>query len=232
MSAIEFLNFKIGSIDDHEILHGDIEVFESLNKTKKIEYIRNLIKHIPNDSVFECDLIANLISREHYFLRDTNIKPVFFKKASPKIGHSGYDFKGYFNEIKGWHPVSWRKSIEGESSFYSIFTEQARLSIAPLMRDHKLNNPVCEVCKSEQSEEVDHVDPEFKDIVENALELVSERDISLFKSCFDFFSTKKTWIPEYHPAIRYVIDRHRTAHIKAVCHSCHLQSSKLRKVSA
>ena len=151
---------------------GDYEQFNALNKTKKAQHIRDLIKDVSIGERFYCELIGRLISENHYFLKAQGITPTCFAKAPPTLGHGGYDFKGFFAEQKKWHPVSWLKAINGGDDFKSIFNSAARLAIQPLIRDYKSNHAFCELCKNEFATEVDHIDPEFNEIVETAFALI------------------------------------------------------------
>lgn len=224
-------DFSIKAKTPISIVGGmSFDTFNLLSKTAQVKHIQSLINDIPMNQPFSCKLLSNLIKAKHYFLKNSDIQsPIIFRKGTPDHVQRGYKFQGFFCHIDKWHPVSWRKSIAGDLSFEQMFKNQARDYIQPLMQKYKSRHHECELCGKDTVLDVDHVDPEFNDIALTAIDLITDYDKNLFTSLFDFFDESRCWIPEYHPSIQYVINRHRTATLQAVCHGCHKLAAKKRR---
>lgn len=214
------------------LIDGDLDHFCSLNKTKKIKYIQDLIKDVPLDIEFGSNILSYLLNNHHYIIQYSNHDLSRFMKRSPTIGHAGYDFCAWFDSIEKWHRISWRSSITGQSSFEQQFAMNARDYISHILREYKSRHEICERCKNKKAIEVDHVNPEFKDMIDKALDKVSEQDKHDFILFFDFFSEEKSWIPKSHASIQYILDCHKNAEFMAVCKECHKLNAKERKINA
>ena len=198
--------------------------FQGMTKTELIKTIREIIKNVKYGVEFENQLIADLIGQHHYYWSTQEIRPLKFKKEfMPK----SYIFKGW-TEKEGWKDVSWRKCIYKKDSD-AILVDALRYASHPFLLEYRKKNPVCEICKIAKSTEVDHVEPQFKEIAKRFLNQLTDVQIEIIKNSFDFCKVEKFRFPEEFVMFKRMEAIHATATIKAVCKSCHLDSARERK---
>jgi hypothetical protein len=198
--------------------------FQGMTKTELTKAIREIIGNVKYGIEFENQLISDLIGQHHYYWSTQQIKPLKFKKEfMPK----SYIFKGW-TEKEGWKDVSWKKCIYKKDST-SVLVEALRYASHPFLLEHRKKNPNCEICEIAKSTEVDHVEPSFKEIAKSVLDTFSDEQLEEIKNNFDFCKSEKFSFPEQFEMFRRMEEIHKTATIKAVCKSCHLDSARERK---
>lgn len=198
--------------------------FQGMNKTELTKAIRKVIENVRYGVEFENQLISDLIGQQHYYWSTQEIRPLKFKKEfMPK----SYIFKGW-TEKEGWKDVSWKKCIYKKDS-NAILVEALRYASHPFLLEYRKNNPICEICKIAKSTEVDHVEPPFKAIAESILKALTDEQLESIKNNFNFCKTEKFSFPEEFEMFKRMEAIHATVRIKAVCKSCHLDSSRARK---
>lgn len=199
--------------------------FSGMNKTELTEKCREIVNGFGIGEEFQSDLISDLILEKHYFCSVHKDRPDKFRKTARK--GPGYNFEGYF-QGKGWHRVSWSKSITPPKQL-TIANEALRLEIQPIIFKYKETHPICEKCNSNKDVEVDHVNPEFKSIVSEALSTMSSNDWNDAFLNFEWWSSSQFRFPNNNPALRYTLKVHETAILQSVCKACHLENAESRK---
>lgn len=196
-------------------------------------YIQNELNNKPFYQEFNSILLSNLVWRYHYWFSKYNHLPTRFRKVRWENGEyrNSYRFEAWFPKLGEWRNLSWNKCIFGHDLNKNI-NAILRDSVNDEVAFYKDFNPVCERCGVSRSEEVDHVDPEFIVIQNEARKLITESDINEWE---EHLMNEERWdfaIPKNHPAIQYVIKAHETAVLQAVCKPCHLLNAKDRKQAA
>jgi hypothetical protein len=201
--------------------------FKGLTKTKTREKVRSIVNPVNFGDEFESEFISDLIIEKHYFCSRKKLRPSKFRKV-PRKG-PGYNFEGYFLQQR-WHKVSWDKCIT-TPNLNSWATEALRLKIQPILFKYKEKHPVCEKCRELNSEHVDHVKPEFKEICEEALSLMSESEWDIAFYAFDWWNDAPFKLPECNSALIFTLETHKSTILQAVCKDCHLNNARERKLS-
>lgn len=201
-----------------------MKFFQGMTKTELTKKIREIINSVRYGVEFENQLISDLIGEHHYYWSTQKIKPLKFKKEfMPK----SYIFKGW-TEKEGWKDVSWKKCIY-KKDMNAILVEALRYASHPFLLAYRKNNPVCEICKTAKSTEVDHVEPPFKEIARRFLNTLTDEQIEKIKKSFDFCKIEKFSFPEEFVMFKRMEAIHSTVIIRAVCKNCHLKSARARK---
>ena len=206
---------------------GDI-FFAGMAKTALRACIRERLKAYAIDEVFEDELISDLIAQKHYFCSISALRPTHFRKRfRPGSSVNGYDFEGFFLTSQ-WRKVSWTQCLDprGQDEWVEAALRDAVQSIVAA---RKSGFPVCERCGQEPSKEIDHIDPEFSEIVRHALATMTPNDFTEAFSSFDWWGEDPFKLPAHSPALLYTLEAHRTARLQAVCKECHLKNGKDRK---
>lgn len=197
--------------------------YNGMTKTALAKAVRDEVSRFAFGEEFESSLITGLIADRHYYCSKKGIRPVRFRKQfSPGVI---CDFEGFFPG-HGWHMVSWAQSITPRDE-YAWLKRALRDAVQPIIAGYKSIHPSCEVCGG-QTEEVDHVDPEFDIMATQAISLLDEEQFKEAFARFDWWSKEPFSLPESNPAVRSIIAAHETAKLRAVCKSCHLRSSAER----
>lgn len=199
--------------------------FSGMTKGELKEKCREIVNKYKVGEEFRSDLISNLILDKHYFCSLKKVRPEKFRKTARN--GPGYNFEGYF-QGNGWHRVSWSKSITPPKQS-TIANEALRLAIQPILFKYKELHPICEVCKSCEAVEVDHVNPEFKAIVTEALSTMNSNDWHNVFVNFDWWNTNQFRFPENNSALQFTLKAHETAILQSVCKACHLKNAEARK---
>ena len=192
-------------------------------QTLKAEIRAFLAGHDLGDE-FEFSLLSELINAKHYYCEPHNLRPTRFKKTF-RIG--GYEFWGSFPD-HGWHRVSWAQCISprrDEDWIKRALRDAAR----PFIVDYKGKHPTCERCGCNETQDVDHVSPEFDDIAHKIIADLSDADWLKIIMAFDWWKEDAFAIPPGSPALQELQLAHRTAILQAVCKSCHLANANDRK---
>ena len=58
-------------------------------------------------------------------------------------------------------------------------------------------------------------------MAEIAINMLTEQEISILVSNYDFFNENKYEIPFEHKIVQYIIEAHKTAKLVAMCIPCH-----------
>ncbi len=188
--------------------------------------VREILSQYALSEEFESVFIQGLIAQKHYFLSLAGEVPIKFRKTFA-LTTSGYDFEGLFPS-RGWHRVSWSKCLKQDVAARDFLTEALRLAIRNEIVEYKRNHPECEMCGAE-SEEVDHVSPEFKDLVELAIGSCNESDLKRLTENFDFWANDPFVFPAHSVEFQWFADAHAKATLMAVCRPCHLQAARSRR---
>jgi hypothetical protein len=195
-------------------------------KTKNalMKDIKNFIDSYPLNQEFESDLISDLIAEKHYYCSCHGLRPIRFRK---EFRPGSYNFFGFFPSLE-WHKISWKQCIFPDSK-ESIVKEALRKAIQPHISEHKRLYPFCEKC-GEPSQEIDHVDPEFDVIAQQALKTLSDKDWeSIMIDSFNFLIKEDFRLPDNNSALIYTLEAHKTAKLQAVCKKCHCANARERK---
>ena len=197
--------------------------WRDLNKTKLTEHIRSIVNPEPMDIAFTSDTLAELIAERHYYCAAKGLKPVEFRKATR---HPGYTFQAYFPDL-GWKSVSWTKCVNG-FSFQQEMKAALRDLIASDIAAHKIRNPLCETC-GEPGVEVDHVEPEFAVMADQALSLLDNGDEAELLQTHDFLSDLAWEFPSSHKVAVAFLDAHHDAKLETACKACHKANARARR---
>jgi hypothetical protein len=199
--------------------------FSGYTKTQLTEAIRAELKPIRIGQEFESVLISGLIAEKHYYCSKKGIRPTRFRKSF-RPPPAAYDFERFFPG-HGWHKVSWTQCINPRDED-DWLKRALRDSIQPIVSRYKSLHPSCELC-SLASEHVDHVDPEFDILANEAIAKLSEQQIEIEFSKFDWWSVEPFSLSPSSPAILQIISAHKSAVLRAVCKSCHVKSARDRR---
>ena len=202
--------------------------FMGLNKTETRQKVRGILQAFKINEEFTSDFISELVLQHHYYCKHAQLRPERFRMTLRKSGK--YDFEGLFPG-KGWHRVSWDKAITPPNT-KSWLKDSLRDLIQPTMFAYKKSNSICESCGLRPSEEVDHVEPEFDVIADEAILALSENDLKEAFSYFDFWETGKFKLRIKSPAVAKFLSRHEAARLMAVCKECHVTNANIRKKQA
>lgn len=199
--------------------------FKGMTKTQLRERIRARLKERKLEEVFDDDLISDLIAEKHYYCSIHGLRPSRFRMSSRPGG--GYDFYGEFDP-NGWHKVSWSQCLDPRDQ--NDWIESAlRLASAPFLLARKTAFPSCERCGMLASTEVDHVNPEFREMAREALRQMTEAEFGAAFRGFDWWSSKPFTLPADNSALIYTLQAHQHATLQAVCKNCHLENAAERK---
>lgn len=199
--------------------------FKGLTKTQTRQEVRSIVNSFEIGEEFVSDFISDLIFEKHYFCSRKNLRPSKFRKTPRQS--IGYNFEGFFSETK-WHKVSWDKCIT-PPNIKSWVNEALRLEIQPVLFKYKEERPFCERCSGAKSEHVDHVEPEFKEICEDAIKLMSADELDIAFNAFDWWNNATFRLPKENSALIYTLERHKFVILQAVCKDCHLINARERK---
>lgn len=199
------------------------------NKTALVETVRTIINNQPLYKEFESDLLPCLFGELHYWHSLHSGKPTKFRKARPQPGHQYYDFQAYFPELDEWDSTSWHKCIDGYD--INVFVKrELRKVVDPIILAYKVEHVWCERCKSAPSTEVDHVNPEFSVLAEQALSLVSPKELEQWWDKLTAKDSREFELPRNHAAVLFITKAHQdTTQLMAVCKQCHLINARERK---
>lgn len=203
---------------------GDV-FFAGMAKTALKACIRDRLKAYAIGEVFEDDLISDLISQKHYYCSVNGLRPTHFRMLFRPGG--GYDFQGQFTGSR-WHGVSWTQCLDPRSHKEDVEVA-LRDAVQSIVAARRSSFPVCERCKQKPSTEVDHVAPEFSEIVRNAMATMTQKDFDEAFADFDWWEEERFQLPRHCPALIYTLEAHKTAQLQAVCKDCHLKNAKDRK---
>jgi len=199
--------------------------WRSLNKSKLTSLAQATINSVAMGVEFESEFLSDLIAERHYYCRVAGLRPTMFRKLPDR---PPYTFQGFFDGL-AWRGVSWRKSIEGFS-----FRKDMRRALRDLIEaDVSLFKRIMRTCPcGEPATEVDHVDPEFDVMAEEALSLLSASDERALLLSHDWLAEEVWGFPTDHAVAVRLVELHKHAKLAAVCHGCHVKNARIRKGKA
>ena len=197
-------------------------------QTAAREAIRQIVDSHPFKQPFESDLISDLIFERHYFCSLRNLRPSRFRKIP---GYNGYEFQGDFSNLGlangiGWHTVSWDKCLKPPITNWDRIVRAMRDRSEPSKAIYRHQNPFCEMCRAQPSQEVHHHKPSFADLADSIRTLVSESEISECLSDWDWFAEDNFTLPENHKITQLFDHSHQQASLQALCKACHNTTKK------
>ncbi|RCJ31274.1 hypothetical protein A6769_31465 [Nostoc punctiforme NIES-2108] len=199
--------------------------FKDFNKNKLEKHIQELLKNYEFNQEFESELISDLITEKHYYCACHGLRPLRFRKE--RYPGRCYNFFGFFLSL-GWHPISWNQCIYPKSK-ENIVKDALRKAIEPDISEYKRQHPKCERC-GKLSKEIDHIEPEFDVIAQQALKTLSDKDWeSIMIDSFNFLIKEEFRLPDNNPALIYTLEAHKTVKLQAVCKKCHQLNAEERK---
>lgn len=198
--------------------------FRDMTKAQVVDEVRKIIDPISLRKEFASEFISELIVQKHYFCAPNQLKPIKFRKQP---GRNQYELEGYFPS-GGWHKVSWRDCIFPQSREKEA-VEALRRAVEPLMQNYKTEHPICERCNNRPTEQIDHVQPEFREIVKHAFSLMTANDWEKAFERFDWWDDAPFNLPESCPCLIETLSAHKTAKLQAVCKKCHLENAEERR---
>lgn len=204
--------------------------FRDMTKTALRWTIREEIDRHNWGEPFEYELLADLIFSKHHYCSRNGLKPTQFRRVKlPDFGtvfDSTHRIEGRFDN--DWLLVSWELCIEkygmGEWLKQSLRNATFGFSMA-----RRRANPLCEVCRVSPSVEVDHVDPEFDEMVQAALLAIPYERMGTAITSIDWWDATTYCIPDNSSAVQLAKDAHKTAILRAVCKKCHVKSAAMRR---
>ena len=179
--------------------------------------VRAVVNPQPFNTAFESPLISQLVSERHYFCRLHKLRPAAFKKT---YEDSPYRFYGLF-ELKGWHPVSWRKCLKQPPSREDIIVAALRNRIESEKIAFRRAHPICAHCNNVPSEETHHAQPSFSEITDRVFSAVLESDIDTALAAWNWFEKQEFTVPQGHVIERLFDEFHAAARLEALCKRCH-----------
>lgn len=202
-------------------------------KTKKslTEAVQSELARFKLDEEFESELLQTLIAERHYHCSANGLVPQKFKKTANPHGRSYYlwaTFPGI-----DWHGVSWHKCIDGWSLSDEVVGALRRVA-SPFVEAYLNAHRLCERCHVVPSCEVDHVEPEFKEIVNLILPNLTEDDWQQIRNCHDWVRDETFTLPDgmwCTTFVRKIHDPENLSRVKlmAVCKKCHKLNARDRK---
>ncbi|TDV37518.1 hypothetical protein EDF87_12554 [Pseudomonas helmanticensis] len=199
--------------------------FAGMTKAQLRACIRLRLKERELEVAFQDELISDLIAEKHYYCAVHDLRPSQFRMLNRPGG--GYDFYGLFDSNR-WHKVSWSQCLDPRDQNDWI-QSALRLATAPFLTARRRAFPICERCGISPSTEVDHVNPEFRAIVHQAMQLMTTSEFHKAFRGFDWWSENPFILPADNPALAFTLKAHQSATLQAVCKDCHLQNAADRK---
>jgi hypothetical protein len=200
--------------------------FADLSKTDAKKKAKAILASHDLHEEFNDSWLSDLYATYHYGCKKYQLRPERFKKTPHHIFSNSYQVECYFSSL-GWKPASYLLCFENRDWRSRTITAFRHLTGAFMLR-YLSNNPVCEKCGA-PSQEVDHVDPEFSEIVSRALGLFPDsywKD--LHDDNHDWMNEGHYSLPENNPAVYYIQYLHQDGVIavQALCKACHLLKPK------
>jgi hypothetical protein len=208
----------------NDVARGKV-FLQGMTKTQVTEAIREELKQYAFNQEFESSLISELIAQKHYHCAAQRIRPTRFRKLYRP--NSPYDFEGYF-QAHGWRKVSWTQCITPRSD-RDWLKRALRDAAHPIVSTYRSRHPTCERCQSSPSVEVDHVYPEFEQMVSQIIHSLSAEQVTEALLSFDWLSDAPFAFPTDHPALTLLQETHRHATLQAVCKPCHQANAGERR---
>lgn len=171
---------------------------------------------------FEFPFLADLMVFWAFQKTGRGVRPSRFMRYRP----AGAPHEVFMVETDGvWFKRSWRKCVYPNTG-YSKFRSALRAEVHQEMQAYRAAHPICELCGVAASAEVDHVRPEFAEIVRSLWDgLSAEEQIDEIKH---LRGKGQVRLKESSSVLALFRDIHRHAVIKAVCHECHLKAGAAR----
>jgi hypothetical protein len=130
----------------------------------------------------------------------------------------GTCFEAFFRELGRWQDVTtypWRRPGPVPE-----LKQALRTKFAILIRPAARPEDACAVCGATAFLEYDHVAPTFDEIVAECLARMSAHEIAT-RFGYDKFAADTIsladFVPDAHPAVRHLVDRHRDNHWQWLC---------------
>jgi len=200
--------------------------WRGMTKAALRERVRAVINPLPFQRAWRSDLISDLIAEKHYFCAANGLRPDAFRKMPSRHNRTGYDFEGRFDGL--WHGVSWTKCIYPKGR-EQIIKAAMRLEIAPQMLAYRAAHPVCQCCGAAPSAEVDHVEPEFDEVANEAIRKFSDGDWRQVLGGHDWRSQERFRLPRDHWVFDLFLDLHGDCMLRAYCRRCHIIQATARR---
>ena len=126
--------------------------------------------------------------------------------------------------------VSWRQCINPRDKTDWLI-RALRDAAQSIVFKYRASHPICERCQVVESDDVDHVSPEFNDIATDIVKMLSTEQIAQIFERFDWWDKQPFSLPSGHVAIEQLERTHRTATLQAVCKTCHGFNARARRAS-
>lgn len=178
----------------------------------------------PVNTEFVYDLLADLLFEHHAGVKQYGIRPDAFRKVWPSpYGHSYFLQGRYAGE---WFKNSYRHTIYPQTLRQSVI-QMFRLAIDPQLEKHLKNHPLCNRCGA-VAHQVDHINPQFKQIAENLYRIYSEDHWRYWLNKTPWPTNQLHVLPDDHPHVRYLRYIHaagtgqpRWVRLQSLCAPCH-----------
>lgn len=183
------------------------------------------------DQEFKSQLVSDLIAQYHFGAKQWNARPTKFRWSVHQTWGFEHAFNAYFPDY-GWREVSWNKAIKqwelNLNTLPGAIAAELRMHTGEILKAYRTEHPHCERAGCDKfSEDVDHVEPEFKVIAQTAIGLLSTAELQQIIDNYDWRTGEGLKIPE--KCISSARLAHENAQLMAVCRPCHWENARERK---
>lgn len=206
--------------------------FTGMTKVAAKKKAQSILASHPLFEEFEDQWLSDLYLQNHYGCKKYQLRPEKFKKTNnTEYGGKSFNIDCYFSAI-GWKSASYRLCFENKTWKARTITA-LRLVARDFMADYLLCHSACGECGN-KAEEVDHVNPEFSEIVSRALGLFPESYWqSLHDETHDWMNEGSYQLPADNPAVYYVSWCHRddVIEVRSLCKPCHSLKTNRKEIA-
>lgn len=200
--------------------------FQGMYKKDLAYEIRQIINQYELGQEFNFPLLSELLFEKHFYCAKHKLWPTMFRKIAHP--HNEHTLEGFFPAF-GWHRISWYGCIYPKS-WKTLLDKTLRKAIHPTIMAYKQQHPVCERCGSNQSEEVDHIAPQFNDLLKDAMKLITQGEMERLLEDYNWWEKQSFELPENNLALKYVLSTHEHVAVQALCKKCHVAVTLSRRM--
>lgn len=181
------------------------------------------------------EVLADVVSDRHYIWRHRGVRPTSFRFQENEDGDGrGWDdsLSGNFGPEFGWHRFSYRKALRGaDPDMESEFKRLCRERWMYTWRARLFSHGPCAFpgCLS-AAVDVDHINPQQKEIVSTCWQMMSEQDKQEWWACLVGGKMKYHFgMPEGHPVTEKYDQLTSTGTYQLLCKEHHKEETSSRK---
>lgn len=186
------------------------------------------------DAPFYDEILADVVMDRHYIWSQQSERPTAFCFLSNAAGDGrgwATSLAGHFGERLGWQRFSYQKCCEAkeytmEDEFIRLCRERWSSTWRPLFTRSTCEYPGC----GDLAEDVDHVHPQHREIVEACWTLLSAQDREAWwRKAIDRSTGEHFALPYDHPVTRTYDEMSKHATYQNICKAHHRAETRARR---